>query len=202
MKSKRFDRRGFLTQAVKLSAGGVALPLVMLNRAQASSTKQPLQMPPASLVGGGRALAFDHTHTRERISLVYAVDGQYVPDALSTLNRFLRDHYSGSVGQMDPQLFDLLHGVRRALGGQSLAAFQVISGYRCPETNDHLRNARGGGVAKRSLHMEGKAIDVRIPGVPLAELRDAAASLQAGGVGYYPREQFVHIDTGRVRSWG
>ena len=202
MKSKRFDRRGFLTQAVKLSAGGVALPLAVVNRAHASSSKPPLQMPAASLVGGGRALAFDHTHTRERISLVYAVDGQYVPDALSTLNRFLRDHYSGTVGQMDPQLFDLLHGVRRALGGESLSAFEVISGYRCPETNDHLRNSRGGGVAKRSLHMEGKAIDVRIPGVPLAELRDAAMSLQAGGVGFYPREQFVHIDTGRVRSWG
>lgn len=187
---------------MKLSAGGVALPLASINRAQASSTKPPLQMPAAWLVGGGRALAFDHTHTRERISLVYAVDGQYVPDALSSLNRFLRDHYSGTVGQMDPQLFDLLHGVRRALGGQSMAAFEVISGYRCPETNDHLRNSRGGGVAKRSLHMEGKAIDVRIPGVPLAELRDAAMSLQAGGVGYYPREQFVHIDTGRVRNWG
>jgi uncharacterized protein YcbK (DUF882 family) len=202
MKSKRFDRRGFLTQAMKLSAGGVALPLASINRAQAPSTPPPVQMPAASLVGGGRALAFDHTHTRERISLVYAVDGQYVPDALSSLNRFLRDHYSGTVGQMDPQLFDLLHGVRRALGGQSMAAFEVISGYRCPETNDHLRNSRGGGVAKRSLHMEGKAIDVRIPGVPLAELRDAAMSLQAGGVGYYPREQFVHIDTGRVRNWG
>ena len=202
MKSKRFDRRGFLTQAIKLSAGGVALPLVALNRAHATNPKPPLLMPASSLVGGGRALAFDHTHTRERISLVYAVDGQYVPEALSTLNRFMRDHYSGTVGQMDPQLFDLLHGVRRALGGQSLAAFEVISGYRCPETNNHLRHSRGGGVAKRSLHMEGKAIDVRIPGVPLAELRDAALSLQAGGVGYYPREQFVHIDTGRVRSWG
>lgn len=209
MKSKRFDRRGFLTQAVRLTAGGVALPLTTLNRAHAAQPRAGaaqafMQTPAATLAGdaAGRVLAFNHTHTRERISLVYAVDGQYVPDALSSLNRFLRDHYSGTVGQMDPQLFDLLHGVRRALGGQSLGAFEVISGYRCPETNDHLRNSRGGGVAKRSLHMEGKAIDVRLPGVPLAELRDAALSLQAGGVGYYPREQFVHIDTGRVRHWG
>lgn len=203
MKSKRFDRRGFLTQAVKLTAGGVALPIASMNRAHAAHPHAP-RSAAATLATGtsGRALAFDHTHTRERVSLVYAVDGQYVPDALTTLNRFLRDHYSGTVGQMDPQLFDLLHDVRRALGGQSLGAFEVISGYRCPETNDHLRNSRGGGVAKRSLHMEGKAIDVRIPGVPLAELRDAALSLQAGGVGYYPREQFVHIDTGRIRSWG
>ncbi len=202
MKSKRFDRRGFLTQAVKLTAGGVALPLVAMNRAHASPHALPAQRSAAATLAAGRVLAFDHTHTRERIHLVYAVDGQYVPDALTSLNRFLRDHYSGTVGQMDPQLFDLLHDVRRALGGQSLGAFEVISGYRCPETNNHLRNSRGGGVAKRSLHMEGKAIDVRIPGVPLAELRDAALSLQAGGVGYYPREQFVHIDTGRVRSWG
>lgn len=202
MKSKRFDRRGFLTQAVKLTASGVVLPLAVMNRAQAAPYSQSVPRSAAATLVAGRSLAFEHTHTRERISLVYAVDGQYVPDALTSLNRFLRDHYSGTVGQMDPQLFDLLHDVRRALGGQSLGAFEVISGYRCPETNDHLRNSRGGGVAKRSLHMEGKAIDVRIPGVPLAELRDAALSLQAGGVGYYPREQFVHIDTGRVRSWG
>ena len=201
MKSRRFNRRGFFHQAVKLAAGGAALPLSGIAHASSSQLNQPAA---ASLFGvaGGRALAFNHTHTRERIELVYAVDAQYVPDALKTLNRFLRDHYSGIAGQMDPQLFDLLHQVRTALGSRSVLTFDVISGYRCPETNDHLRNARGGGVAKRSLHMEGKAIDVRIPGVPLAELRDAALSLQAGGVGYYPREQFVHIDTGRVRSWG
>ena len=207
MKSIRFDRRGFLSQATRLAAGGAALPLVGMKAAQASSAVQAsslIKASASSLVGvpGGQVLAFNHTHTRERIELVYAVNGDYVPDALTTLNRFLRDHYSGTVGQMDPQLFDLLHRVRLALGGTSLSAYEVISGYRCPETNDHLRNSRGGGVAKRSLHMEGKAIDIRIPGVPLAELRDAALSLQAGGVGFYPREQFVHIDTGRVRTWG
>ena len=203
MKSKRFDRRGFFKQAVKLAAGGVAVPLVGLNNAQASNPRTLIQTPAASLMtAGARSLSFDHTHTRERISLVHAVDSDYVPDALTSLNRFLRDHYSGTVGRMDPQLFDLLHQIRLALGAKSLSAYEVISGYRCPDTNDHLRNSRGGGVAKRSLHMEGKAIDVRIPGVPLAELCDAALSLQAGGVGYYPREQFVHIDTGRVRNWG
>ncbi|MFW9611635.1 MAG: YcbK family protein [Fluviibacter sp.] len=204
MKSKRFDRRGFLSQAARWAAGSAALPLVSVQQANAANRQSLIQTSASSLIGvsGSRALAFDHTHTRERINLVYAVDGDYVPDALTSLNRFLRDHYSGTVGSMDPQLFDLLHRVRLALGGKSLSAFEVISGYRCPETNDHLRNSRGGGVAKRSLHMEGKAVDVRIPGVPLAELRDAALSLQAGGVGYYPREQFVHIDTGRVRSWG
>ena len=202
MKHTKHDRRQFLRKAFRLTAGGVALPLA--GAAYAAYPQKSVQSASATLVAAGeqRVLAFNHTHTRERIDLTYAVNDQYVPDALKTLNRFLRDHYSGTVGQMDPQLFDLLHQVRHALGGNSLPAFEVISGYRCPETNSHLRNSRGGGVAKRSLHMEGKAIDVRLPGVPLAELRDAAISLEAGGVGYYPSEQFVHIDTGRVRRWG
>ena len=153
----------------------------------------------AGLGPGARGLTMVHTHTQERIDLVYAVDGHYDPAALGSLNRFLRDHYSGEVGVIDPQVFDLLHRVQRALG--SGRAFEVISGYRCPATNTQLRETRGGGVAKHSLHMEGRAIDVRLPGVPLADLRDAALSLRGGGVGFYPREQFVHLDTGRLRSW-
>jgi uncharacterized protein YcbK (DUF882 family) len=150
-------------------------------------------------VPDARRLALSHTHTGERIELVYAVGGSFVPEAMGSLNRFLRDHYSGEVGAIDPQLFDLLHVVQRTLG--SGRAYEVISGYRCPSTNDTLRQTRGGGVARHSLHMEGRAVDVRLPGVPLADLRDAALSLRAGGVGFYPREQFVHLDTGRVRSW-
>ena len=179
------SRRLFLHRAAHLALAGAALSLV--------SRSALASLPDA------RSLALDHTHTRERISLVYAVGGQYVPAALGTLNHFLRDHYLGDVGLIDPQLFDLLYGLKQMLGaGQS---FQVISGYRCPTTNAILRNTRGGGVASHSLHMEGKAIDIRLPGVPLSELRDAALSLRGGGVGYYPGEQFVHVDTGRVRSW-
>lgn len=202
MKHEKHDRRQFLRKAVRLTAGGVALPFA--GAASAAYPQRSQQPAPNGLIvrGEQRILAFNHTHTRERVDLAFAINDQYVPDALKTLNRFMRDHYSGTVGQMDPQLFDLLHQVRQALGGTSLPAFEVISGYRCPETNNHLRNSRGGGVAKRSLHMEGKAIDVRLPGVPLAELRDAAISLEVGGVGYYPSEQFVHIDTGKVRRWG
>ncbi|ABM40404.1 protein of unknown function DUF882 [Acidovorax sp. JS42] len=146
-----------------------------------------------------RRLAFNHLHTHERLALVYAQGEQFVPAALPTLNHFLRDHYSGDVGVMDPDLFHLLHRVRQTL--QTQRPFEVISGYRSPHTNETLRTTRGGGVARRSLHMDGKAIDVRLPGVSLSDLRDAAISLRAGGVGYYAREQFVHIDTGRVRSW-
>ena len=146
-----------------------------------------------------RALSFDHTHTGERIALVYALGEQFVSQALTSLNHFLRDHYSGEVGLIDPQLFDLLHRIRQELGVEQ--AFQVISGYRSAATNNNLRNTRGGGVARHSLHMDGKAIDVRLPGVTLTALRDAALSLRLGGVGFYPHEQFVHVDTGRVRSW-
>jgi len=154
---------------------------------------------PARASVGSRGLTMVHTHTQERIDLIYAVDGQYDPAALGSLNRFLRDHYSGEVGVIDPQVFELLHRVQRTLG--SGRAFEVISGYRCPATNTQLRESRGGGVAKHSLHMEGRAIDVRLPGVSLADLRDAALSVRGGGVGFYPREQFVHLDTGRMRSW-
>ncbi|HNI52094.1 MAG TPA: DUF882 domain-containing protein, partial [Accumulibacter sp.] len=122
-----------------------------------------------------------------------------MPSALTALNNFLRDHYTGEVGAIDPQLFDLLFRTSQELGCRE--PFQVISGYRCPTTNNSLRLAGGGGVARQSLHMEGKAIDVRLPGVALEDLRDAAISLQVGGVGFYAREQFVHLDTGRIRSW-
>lgn len=145
-------------------------------------------------------LSFDHSHTHEKLSLIYSIAGEYRPTALGRLNHFLRDHYTGTIGTMDPKLFDILHRITRALNIQQ--SFQVISGYRCAATNNKLRTTRGGGVAKRSLHMDGKAIDIRIPGVPLAELHEAALSLKAGGVGFYPRDQFVHIDTGRVRNWG
>jgi uncharacterized protein YcbK (DUF882 family) len=115
------------------------------------------------------------------------------------LNHFLRDHYSQEVGVMDPVLYDLLHQIRVDLGVRG--SYDVISGYRSPKTNEKLRATRAGGVAQRSLHMDGKAIDVRLPGVPLSDLRDAAMAQNAGGVGFYPRDQFVHIDTGRVRYW-
>ncbi len=182
------SRRSFLHRSAQAMLLGSALA-VAARSARASTSGAP------------RSLVLDHTHTRERIDLVYASGEQYLPRALGSLNHFLRDHYSGEVGQIDPQLFDLLHQVRQALGSGVPRSYQIISGYRSPLTNARLRSTRGGGVASHSLHMEGKAIDIRLPGVPLAELRDAALSLKAGGVGYYPREQFVHVDTGRVRTW-
>jgi uncharacterized protein YcbK (DUF882 family) len=184
MKQQKHPRRIFLRNSAKLMMGGMLLPF-----AQKTLAGLP----------NARSLAFRHTHTGERISLVYAVEDRYVPDALTTLNHFLRDHYSGEIGSIDPQLFDLLNRLQLTLDCNE--PFHVISGYRCPATNQNLKTTRGGGVAKHSLHMDGKAIDIRLPGVPLADLHDAALELRLGGVGYYQRDQFVHVDTGRVRHW-
>jgi uncharacterized protein YcbK (DUF882 family) len=177
-------RRGFLQRSAGLLLAGAALP------ATSSTTAVP---------GQPRTLAMVNTHTGERVSLAYALGDSLVPQALTRLNYFLRDHYSGAVGVIDPQLFDLLHRLRLELGAQQ--PFEVISGFRTAATNNTLRTTRGGGVARHSLHMDGMAIDVRLPGVPLPDLRDAALALHTGGVGFYPREQFVHVDTGRIRSW-
>ena len=145
-------------------------------------------------------LSLDHTHTLERIGLQYRLGDDYLKPALGRLNRFLRDHYSGTVGIIDPRLYDILSDMKSLL--RTDLAYHIISGYRDPNTNERLRTTRGGGVAKTSLHMQGRALDIRMPGVPLDALRDAALELKAGGVGYYSSDRFVHIDTGRVRSWG
>ena len=148
-----------------------------------------------------RVLSLFHTHTGERLKIAYCCDGQYQPEALTQINHLLRDFRVDEVRPIDPKLLDLLH----ELGGtlESDAPFHVISGYRSPRTNSMLRD-RGGdhsGVASKSLHMVGRAIDIRLPGVKLDHLRNAARSLQLGGVGYYPSSNFVHVDTGRVRFW-
>lgn len=145
-----------------------------------------------------RSVAFHNLHTDESLSATYWEAGRYVPDALAALNHLLRDHRSGEVHPIDPGLFDLVAALRGRL--QSAAVVQVISGYRSPTTNAAL-HARSEGVASHSLHMEGRATDLRIAGVDLPRLRDAAWSLQGGGVGFYPQSQFVHVDVGRVRHW-
>ncbi len=149
--------------------------------------------------GEPRSLAFHHLHTGERLSLVYYAGGAYVPESLDQIDRLLRDFRTGEVHAIDPQLLDTLHVLRRVC---RQAPFEIISGYRSPRTNEILRNSGGGGVAERSLHLEGRAIDVRLVGFDTARLRAAAISLGRGGVGYYPESNFVHLDTGRARTWG
>lgn len=154
----------------------------------------------AAFAGGPepREVAFVHTHTHERLSVTYFADGSYDTESLAALNWFLRDHRTGDEHPIDPALFDILHELRLAIG--AACPYQVISGYRSPRTNSLLRE-HSSGVASGSLHLQGRAIDVRLADVSLAALRDAALRLRRGGVGYYPSSDFVHIDTGRVRSW-
>lgn len=152
----------------------------------------------AARTGRGRELRFFHTHTSERLVVEYHDGRAYLGDALSTINRFLRDFRTEEVHAIDPGLLDLLHTLSAAT--ETARPFEVISGYRSPQTNQMLRT-RSEGVAAGSLHMQGMAIDIRLADVPLDSLRQAARAARAGGVGYYPRSEFVHVDTGRVRFW-
>jgi uncharacterized protein YcbK (DUF882 family) len=145
-----------------------------------------------------RKLSFYHTHTQKTREMTYAVGGVYVESALEEVNNFLADFRTGDVKGMDPQLLDIMYEVRASLGGKG--TFEIISAYRSPKTNQMLRDA-GKGVARKSQHLLGKAIDIRLRNVASSELRDAALRMKRGGVGYYEKSNFVHIDTGRVRRW-
>ena len=184
---KRFNRRSFLGYGAAATAAAL-----VPGRAQAATavSKRP-----------ERVLSFFHTHTGERLKIAYCCDGVYQPEALTQLNHLLRDFRVNQEKPIDPQLFDLLHELNGTL--ETDQPYHIISGYRSPQTNSMLRE-RGGahtGVATQSLHMVGKAMDIRVPGVKLDHLRTAAASLKLGGVGFYPSSNFVHVDTGRVRYW-
>lgn len=151
-----------------------------------------------ALAAGGRDLALLNLHTGETLKATYWDHGAYVPDALAAIDKVLRDHRTGDVHVIAPRLLDLLSALTREVG--AAGPTQVISGYRSPHSNASLRKASSG-VAARSLHMDGLAMDIRVPGVRLTDLRDAAWALQGGGVGYYPGSDFVHIDVGRPRRW-
>lgn len=146
-------------------------------------------------------LRFFHTHTGERLDVVYRRGDQYIPEALDELDHFLRDHRTGDVRHFDPRLFDLLYDLTGSLD-DSGGEIDVICGYRTPRSNEFLRTRNPHtGVAQHSLHMQAEAIDIRLSGIPTSELRDAALRLHRGGVGYYRSSDFVHVDVGRVRHW-
>lgn len=154
---------------------------------------------PASAPAPARTLSFFNTHTGERLKVAYCCGGEYQPDALKLINHIMRDHRANAIKPIDPKLLDLLHELGGTLDVDQ--PFHIISGYRSPNTNGMLQAKGGGGVATGSLHMVGKAVDIRLPGVKLDHLRGAARALKLGGVGYYPNSNFVHVDTGRVRFW-
>jgi uncharacterized protein YcbK (DUF882 family) len=147
-----------------------------------------------------RSLAFDNIHTGEKLELEYWREGAYLPDALCAVNHILRDFRTGDIHPIVPQLLDLLTGLRAQL--ETSEPLSVISGYRSPITNAMLRGERKhSGVAAKSLHMQGMAIDLRIGGRSLAAVHSAALAMRSGGVGYYPVSDFVHVDVGRPRTW-
>jgi uncharacterized protein YcbK (DUF882 family) len=176
------QRRSFLKSSVVL-ASAIGLPAL-------AKAAQPA---PAE-----RTLRLYNTHTGESLRSVFWAEGQFIPDALKDINKLLRDHRNDKIADMDPKLIVLLNDVSDKFGDNQV--LHIISGYRSPESNAKLA-AASNGVAKHSMHMDGKAIDIRMPGKNLAQLHKAAMSMKAGGVGYYPDSQFVHMDTGRVRYW-
>ncbi|MQP64490.1 DUF882 domain-containing protein [Niveispirillum sp. SYP-B3756] len=185
------SRRGFLRSlgGFMMAAGAaIALPTIITDRAAA-----------APLGATRRVVSFVSPHTREKLRVTYFADGRYLPTALADVNEMLRDWRTGEKGRMDPKLLDLLFQLRQRL--RTDEPFQVISGYRCPKTNAMLA-AKTEGVATKSLHMEGKAIDIDLPSRQLTRIRQAAVDLKLGGVGIYSKSSFVHVDTGRVRHWG
>lgn len=175
------SRRRFLQRAAGV-AGLLLAPLGAAG-AQAAAT---------------RRVSFVHTHTGETLAAEYCKDGAYQAGCLAQVDRFLRDFRSGEVHRIDPRLLDILH--RLQVLADREVAYEVISGYRSPQTNAALHRMSAG-VAARSLHMEGRAIDVRMTGFPTRRLRELALALRGGGVGYYARPDFLHLDTGRVRTW-
>lgn len=143
-------------------------------------------------------LSFFHIHTSEKLTVTYRENGTLVPTALREINHYLRDFRNEQTHEIDVSLLDALHALYETFDARG--NFEVISGYRSPQTNAALRHATTG-VAEKSLHIQGQAIDVRLTSAKTTALRDAALALKIGGVGYYAKSNFVHIDTGAVRSW-
>ena len=174
-------RRKFLAMGVGVLASVVAAPALAMPR-----------------FVDRRALSFHHLHTGESLDVTYWVEGRYQPEALRHINRLLRDFRTDEVHPIDPRLLDLLSALRARL--RTHAPFQVISGYRSPATNAMLARLTEG-VATNSLHLQGRALDMRLPGRSLSSVHRVALAMRRGGVGYYPRSDFVHVDTGNVRHW-
>lgn len=183
MTTRELTRRDFLRSTVLV---GAMATLPFAPSALATYANQP------------RTLVLNNLHTGELLESCYFDGKQYVSDEMALINRLCRDHRRNEVHAMDRALFDQINAIQRIIGSE--AEVQIISGYRSPTTNEALRK-KSKAVAKKSYHMQGRAIDFRLDGVRLSEVKKAALSLKAGGVGYYPKSNFIHIDTGPVRAW-
>jgi uncharacterized protein YcbK (DUF882 family) len=183
------DRRSFLALGAKAAAG------ILVAHAAPALAAVPTR-PRADK--GTRNLAFYHTHTRECLDINYLRNGKYDFKALQQINKYLRDFRTSEVYPIDPEILNILWKIQQEIGCRS--TYEIISAYRSPQTNQKLRG-NSDGVAKRSLHMQGQAVDIRLTGKNTRMVRDCAVALEAGGVGYYAASDFVHIDTGKFRTW-
>jgi len=176
--------------------GIILWPIVLLLVAPMGQTLRSETLPSREY-----RLRFYHTHTNERLEVVYRRGETYLQDSLAKLDHYLRDSVTGVEHHFDPRLFDLLYDLTSSVGDAD-GVIDVVCGYRTPATNEFLRTrSSNSGVAVHSLHMQAEAIDIRLPGIATAKLRDAALLLQRGGVGYYRGSNFVHLDVGPVRHW-
>ena len=187
---KKLDRRSFLGIGAA-ALGGIFVP-ALIPAAQAANFKSGV------ISTGARRLAFRNAHTGESFSGVYRVGDKYLPDAFRQINTVMRDFRTNQVYPMDPRVIDIIYTVHRMTGRST--PFEILSGYRSPKTNAMLRKASSG-VAQKSLHMSGRAIDLRMEDYSTTRIRDIASNLGAGGVGYYSKSNFVHMDSGDVRTW-
>ena len=179
-----------LIQTAFAAGTGVTIARFAVGKGEAvSETPAPVE----------RHLELHNTHTNETVSVVYRIGEEFQPRALESLRHVMRDHRNNTAHDIDLPLYDQLHDL--ALAAKCEPRFEIISGYRSPESNATMAARPGSGVAKHSLHMEGRAIDVRLHGCSCADLRDLALAAARGGVGYYHKSDFVHIDTGRFRTW-
>lgn len=181
-------RRRFLTGMATSMTGALLLPASSQALASISATER----------NSARILNFYHTHTGDKLTVDYHDGTDYITDAVSEINHYLRDFRTDETYPIDLGLLDMLHDLKVMTGHNG--TFEVISGYRSPKTNAGLRS-KSNGVAKRSLHMQGRAIDIRLSGFDTKQLQKAALKLAKGGVGYYKKSNFIHVDTGRVRRW-
>ncbi len=184
---KAIDRRTILKAG---ALGGLLLSSIGSTVAEAASFAMPRM--------GSYKIAFRNTHTGETFSGTYRSGSRYLPDAFDKINVVLRDFRTDEMFPIDPRVIDIMYLVHSRTGSKE--PFDVLSGYRSAKTNAMLRKASGG-VARNSLHMTGQAIDLRLPGFSTRRIRDIGSAIKAGGVGYYPGSDFVHLDTGKIRTW-
>lgn len=205
--SVQISRRGLLggiaalsgMAAVEPASAALRLPMA---RPSGLVTSSPKSAPEADLLaaaGDARTLRLFNLHTGEHAKITYWAEGKYEPEAMAEIDHILRDHRAHEAYRMAPDLLDLMYAMQLKL--DTSEELNIISGYRSPQTNAALR-ANSKGVAKRSYHMKGMAVDIRVPNRNVGKVYDAAMDLRVGGVGYYPRSDFVHIDVGPVRRWG